>query len=135
MSECRKKTTPNRRPARGRMLSPFRLEHLEDRLVPTVYVVNDPGSDFFPNGKITLAEAIRAAVTNDSTLGGDAPAGSATARDEITFAAGLDDINLSFALDEIGPASGPLSILGPTTETMMLLGQSKVAEGFVVNGQ
>jgi hypothetical protein len=55
--------------------SPLRLELLENRVLPTVYMINSladgpPSVD----GQLTLREAILAATTNAPS--GDAPAGS-----------------------------------------------------------
>ncbi len=126
----RKKAAPK---SRTRKPLPLRLEHLEDRAVPTAYEVSIEGNFFLTDGQITLAEALRAAVTNTAT--NDAPAGSATGPDVITFASGVTDIHIGFLLDEIGPGSGPLSVLGPATGSLTLDGQGVAADGLVVNGQ
>src|ERR1700757_4617091 len=75
----------NRHPAIKR--STLRLERLESRLLPTLYIVNSladgpPAVD----GQLTLREAIHAATTNAAS--GDAPAGNASL-DVIKFAQSL----------------------------------------------
>jgi hypothetical protein len=93
-----------------------RLELLEDRTAPAVFVVNStmdgaPAAD----GQLTLREAINAASTNMSS--GDAMAGETTP-DTIVFASTLQGQTITLTagvldLNANTPNRGDLSIVGP----------------------
>jgi fibronectin-binding autotransporter adhesin len=65
----------------------LRLEPLEDRRMLSVFAVNSLADVVAADGLVTLREALQAANTNTAVY--DAPAGSATETDVITFAPSL----------------------------------------------
>lgn len=92
----------------------LRLECLEERSVPTVFVVNSL-ADGAPavDGQLTLREAITAADTNAPS--GDAPAGQFSL-DTITFAPSLAFGTINLQADQgqlILDGGGDVSIVGP----------------------
>jgi hypothetical protein len=100
-----------------------RLELLEDRTAPAVFVVNSL-ADGTPaiDGQLTLREAITAATTNGAS--GDAPAGE-TNPDTIVFASNLQGGTLTLTQGELVlDGGGDLSIIGP----------GAVADGITLNG-
>ncbi|HVK17262.1 MAG TPA: hypothetical protein VM533_09960, partial [Fimbriiglobus sp.] len=123
----------------NRVRKPFspRLEYLEDRAVPTAYVVNTTDDGFVADGNTSLREAMFAATLNKVTS--DAAAGSPTDPDEITFNLGAGSHTISLSkfglLPIISSNCGPLSILGPTSESLTLSGGKTVQYGLNVDGQ
>ena len=91
------------------------VERLEDRTLLTVYTVNslaDGPPVTFPNGELTLREAVTAASTNQAF--GDAPAGSAFGTDLIQFdLPGLASPQIILSRGQL-PVVGPLAIEGLT---------------------
>jgi hypothetical protein len=111
--------TPRRRPGNAA------AEVLEDRTLLTAYVVNslDDDSANTANGRLTLREAINAASSNATF--GDAPAGSSTVADTITFAdslfaSGVASVHLVFGQLTI---SGRLTITGPAANLLTVNGE------------
>ena len=103
-----------------RTTSPLRprLELLEGRSLPTLFMVTSNLIDFNVDGQVTLLEAIQAA--NSNVPSGDAPAGSA-GLDTIQFAPSLNGqtitkpvstLHITEALTINGPGSGLLTISG-----------------------
>jgi hypothetical protein len=128
----------------------LRLETLEDRDTPTVFTVTSLADTIARDGKVTLREAITAAVTH--TASGDAPAGS-TGLNYIRFnlpGGGVHTIRLTSALPVIkaplvidgstqpGYAGKPLieldgSAAGSSANGLVLTGGSSTVKGLLIN--
>ena len=74
------------------------------------YVVNSLADNTTSDGLITLREAIQA--SNSNTAVGDAPAGSSSTTDVITFSPSLFGQTINLTVDEL-PISDNLTIIGP----------------------
>ena len=81
----------------------LRIEPLEDRRMLSIYAVNSLADLMAADGFITLREALQAANTNAIVF--DAPAGSATESDVITFAPEL-------FTDGVNPLPGKITLGG-----------------------
>jgi hypothetical protein len=80
-------TTSRKQKSKAPKRKRLEFDVLEDRCVPTVYVVNTNLDVVAADGKLSLREAIQAANTN--AVVNEAPAGSAVTTDHIFFAPSL----------------------------------------------
>jgi hypothetical protein len=112
-------TSSRKQKAKAPKRQRLEFDVLEDRCVPTVYVVNTNLDVVAADGKLSLREAIQAANTN--TAVNEAPAGSAVTTDIITFAPGLagksitlngTELLVTESLSIVGPGAGLLTISG-----------------------
>jgi predicted outer membrane repeat protein len=117
---------PRRRPPT------LRVETLEARAVPTVFVVTTAVMNSVVDGQVSLLEAMQAANTNAPV--GDAPAGSA-GLDTIQFAPAL--AGQTIAIPEAQPGglgiTEDLTIAGPGADALTISGGS-VSRCFNVSG-
>ncbi len=110
------------------------LEPLEERTVPTIFVVDSlsdviDGSDATADGSLTLREAITAANSNSAY--GDAPAGSGTATDAISFSPSLAGGTIALAGAEL-TISESVSITGLGADQLTISGGS-VSRVFMID--
>src|SRR5262245_25410534 len=103
-----------RQPSRGRP----RLEQLEDRCVPTVFMVNSNLFNMNADGKVTLLEAVTAA--NNDAPAGDAPAGG-FGNDIIQFDPSLNGQTITFNGSGLA-ITDSLAITGPGPDLLTISG-------------